>query len=77
MRYIGWLGCLGFALVGLYQQSVINSISDHHMISAKFNEPITIQEGKELIMIKSTGAEKQTIKSKCGCIGAKRVDDPK
>jgi hypothetical protein len=71
MRYIGWLGCLSFGLVGLYQQSVINSMEDSYMISAKFNEPITIQEGNELIRIKSTGAKKQTIKSKCGCIGAK------
>lgn len=74
MRYIGWIGCLGFALVGLYQQSVINSMEHNTIISAKFNEPITIQEGKELIRIKSTGANNQTIKSKCGCIGAKRSD---
>jgi hypothetical protein len=74
MRYIGWIGCLGFALVGLYQQSVINSMEDSYMISAKFNEPITIQEGKELIRIKSTGTQNQTIKSKCGCIGARRSD---
>jgi hypothetical protein len=77
MRYIGWLGCLSFGLVALYQHSVIVSMEDSYMISAKFNEPITIQEGNELIRIKSTGTKKQTIKSKCGCIGAKRVDDPK
>lgn len=46
MRYIGWLGCLGFALVGLYQQSVIDSIENHHSISAKFHEPIKIKDKK-------------------------------
>jgi hypothetical protein len=63
MRYIGWLGCLGFALVGLYQQSVINSMEHNIMISSKFNEPITIQEGKTLIRIKvSTDTQKQIVK---------------
>lgn len=63
MRYIGWIGCLGFALVALYQHSVIVSMENSTMISAKFNEPITIQEGKKLIRIKaSTDTKKEIVK---------------
>jgi hypothetical protein len=63
MRYIGWLGCLGFALVGLYQQSVINSMEHNTVISAKLNEPIILQEGEKLIRVKaSTDTKKEIVK---------------
>ena len=63
MRYIGWLGCLGFALVGFYQQSVINSMEHNTVISAKLNEPIILQEGEKLIRVKaSTDTKKEIVK---------------
>ena len=50
MKTIGWMGCLGFALVGLFQQSVINTMEKNYMESAKYSIPIVKETNKSKVI---------------------------
>lgn len=53
MKYIAWGGCLGFAMVVLFQNSVIRTMEDSYMKSYKYNCPI-IKQPKESKTIEPT-----------------------